>query len=214
MKLIFLILFILSNSVIAADGIILFSKGQVNINGFKVAKKAPFNYGDVISTSKKSLAIIKIRPGTVIKMKSNARLLVEKPIKKNGKTDYSYVLKYGDIFIKAKSGKKRSYSVRAKNAVMGVRGTQFFVSSSKEKKNIWMCVNEGKVSVSFDKRPNQEVLVKEGEGVVINSDSLPEVKQYDWTKKLNWTNTGTYKDMNDTTDIQNINYDLKNFNYD
>jgi ferric-dicitrate binding protein FerR (iron transport regulator) len=208
-------MFTLSQSAIAANnGSIIFTKGQTRINGVKAKKKAPIKYGDVVSTSKSSLAIIKILPGTIIKLKANAKVVIEKPKKKKGKVNYSYVLKYGDMFIKAKSGKKRTYSVRSKNTVMGVRGTQFFVSSSKKKKNIWMCVNEGKVSVSFKGKPSKEVLVKAGQGVVINSNELPEVKQYDWTKKLNWKTKGSFKDVDDKTDIQNINYDLKNFNYD
>jgi ferric-dicitrate binding protein FerR (iron transport regulator) len=97
---------------------------------------------------------------------------------------------------------------------MGVRGTNFFVSSAKDKKNIWMCVNEGKVAVSFKDKPDKNIVVKAGEGVVINSNSLPEVKQYSWTKELNWKTEGNFKEIEDKTNIQNINYNLKNFHYD
>ena len=99
-------------------------------------------------------------------------------------------------------------------AVMGVRGTQFFVSSAPKKKNVWMCVNEGEVQVYFKENPNKFVSVKEGQGVVINSDNLPEVKNYEWTKKLNWKLEGSAEEIEDKTDIQGINYNLKDFVYE
>ena len=101
---------------------------------------------------------------------------------------------------------------------MGVRGTMFFVSTPKFSKNVkvntWMCVNEGSVAVYTKEDSKKFVLVKEGEGVVVNSPKLPEVKKYSWTKELNWKFEGKFKDVEDKTNIQNIKYDLDDFNYD
>lgn len=197
----------------ASDGKITFLRGNISINGVQAELKSPLQFGDIVESSKASLAVIKVFPDTTIKLKANSRIIIPPPKMNGNKRKYSYILEHGDIFIKAKKTKGKSYSVKVKDAVMGVRGTEFFVSSSKHKKNIWMCVNEGKVSVSFSNKKD-EILVKAGQGVVINSDKLPEVKEYSWTKKLNWKMQGNFQQINDSTDIQNINYNLRNFSYD
>ena len=59
-----------------------------------------------------------------------------------------------------------------------------------------MCVNHGSVAVRM-KKSSQELIVNEGEGVFINSESLPEKKQYAWTKKLNWKMKGDLNEVQD-----------------
>lgn len=214
MNFILLLLLPLTFSVHAADGKLSFLKGDVKINGVNALKKSEIFFGDTISVGKKSLAVLRINPNSVLKIKENSTVQIQVPKTSKGIREYSFLLKHGDIFIKAKSGKKRRYKVKVRDAIMGVRGTNFFVSSAKVKKNIWMCVNEGVVAVYFKSSPEKLILVKEGEGVVINSKNLPKVKQYSWTKELNWRNKGNFEEILDKTNIQNINYDLKNFNYE
>lgn len=214
MNFIVLLLLTLTFSVHAADGKLSFLKGDVKVNGIKALKKSEIFFGDTISVGKKSLAVLRINPNSILKIKENSSVKIQVPKRNKGIREYSFLLKHGDIFVKAKSGKKRRYKVKVRDAIMGVRGTNFFVSSAKVKKNIWMCVNEGVVAVYFKNAPKKLILVKKGEGVVINSKELPEVKQYSWTKELNWKNEGDFEEISDKTNIQNINYDLKNFNYE
>jgi ferric-dicitrate binding protein FerR (iron transport regulator) len=217
MKLIILLTLIFSiigSKSFAFEGRVVFIKGEAFVNKLKVKSKSEFKYGDTFSTGKDSMAIIKINPGLQIKLKPNSILEIQKPKKnKKGKT-YSYALETGEIFIQAEKSKKNKHNFTARDSVMGIRGTQFFISNrDKGKKNIWMCVNEGAVEVSVAKN-EKTVLVKAGEGIQIDSDKLPKVKQYTWTNDLNWLMEGTFDEVNDLTDIQNINYDLESMNYD
>lgn len=206
------IIILIASSSFAADGKIVFLKGEVLLNGKTTTLKAPISFGDKVITKKEALAVIKMNKNAVIKIKQNTELSIPLPKKDNKKTTNVYSLIVGEIFIKANQKKNETYQVKTKNTIMGVRGTQFFISSGKDK-NVWMCVNEGKVAVSINGQEG-EVLVREGEGVVINSNRLPKVKQYAWTKKLNWKLNGNYEELKDETNIQNLNYDLENFNYD
>lgn len=204
----------LSVSVFAGDGAVLFIKGKAFVNSKKVKKNSGFNYGDTFSTGEKSIAVIKIKPGLNIKLKENSILKIQKPkILKRGR-EFSYTLEAGEIFIQAKKAKYDKFNFKAADSIMGIRGTQFFISSKDSRKNnVWMCVNEGSVEVSVAKN-KKTVLVKAGQGVNINSNNLPQVKQYEWTNDLNWKMTGSFDEINDLTDIQNINYDLESFDYD
>jgi hypothetical protein len=213
MKLI-LILSLLSFSTFASDGTVLFSKGEIFINKVVAKKGAEFNYQDKISVSKSGLAVISIKPGTTIKLKGGSELIIEKPLKTKSSSSYSYVLSKGEIFVKATRTNKNRYSVKTKHATMGVRGTQFFVSSTgKEKNQDWMCVNEGKVEVKVHSAKGT-VLVNEGEGVAISAGILPKKKRYKWTKSLNWKLDGEIADIIDKTDIQNVNYNLEDKEYE
>jgi len=209
-----LCLFLVCTQAVAADGRILFLKGKASINAKIIKKSAKINYGDTFKTGPKSVAILSIDPGTTLKLKEGSTVTIEKPKILKSSIIYTYLLKKGEIFVEAYKKKNTNYQVRSKHAVMGVRGTVFFVSTLKgEKANIWMCVNEGAVEVSLDNNPNS-VLVKEGEGVQINSPDLPKVKKYKWTKDLNWKMSGNFDEVNDTTDIQSKNYDFEKFQYD
>jgi hypothetical protein len=212
MKLLITLLIITSFEIaIASDGKILFVKGSVWLNKKHAQEGSAISYGDKIKTGKNAMAILSVKPGAKIKIKSNTRLVINKPKTKNKTTLNSYILKAGEIFIKAQRTKKNRYSVRSRSATMRVRGTNFFVSSSKE--TLWMCVNEGSVEVII-KNIVGKVLVNEGEGVNISKNTLPEVKKYDWTKNLNWKMKGNLKEIEDKTNIQNMKYDLEEMDYD
>lgn len=213
MKLV-LVLMLSCSFALAMDGKVLVLKGKTLLNGKKVNRKAKISYGDKIIVGKKGLAIVKLKTGSTIKIKPMSNLTISKPKVRKKQTLYTYVLKYGEIFLDIKKEKNAKYRVKARNVAMGVRGTQFFVSSTRKKKKVWMCVNEGEVGVSFAKKPKDIVIVKAGQGVVIDSDKLPEVKNYEWTRGLNWKFKGKFEDVKDDTNIRELNYDLENFEYD
>lgn len=206
-----------SFSAYAIDGVIKFLKGTAFVNGIPVKQGHPISFQDKIKTNKNSLLVLKIKPGVVIKIKSETSITIKKPFKtkKGNRTIHDYLLIKGQMFIKAKRTRKNRFRVKANSAIMGVRGTQFFVTNTgtnKENK-IWMCVNEGQVSVRIGKSKNS-LLVNKGEGIFINSNKLPVKRAYEWTKKLNWKNQGSYKEINDKLDINNIKYNSDEFDYD
>jgi ferric-dicitrate binding protein FerR (iron transport regulator) len=205
-----IICILFANISFSKDGKILFLKGSIYINNNLAKQGDKFNFEDTLKTGRDSLAVLSIKPATTIKLKENSELIVPTPHKKNKVNKNTYILKAGEIFIKANKTKRNHFKVHAKNVTMGVRGTQFFVSNYD---NVWMCVNEGSVNVSV-KQAKGSVVVNAGEGVNINSNKLPVVKEYAWTKNLNWKMSGKYEKINDTTDIQSLNYDIENFDYD
>ncbi len=168
-----------------------FIKGLVQVNGKDVSKGKALLDGDKVIVGSKSLAVIKFDKKAVIKLTENSELIIKK-LNDKSESPTSLVLNAGAIFskilIKADSG-KRNFEVRAKSAVMGVRGTEFFTAYSQDKKqknDLWMCVNEGLVEIVTDNQKGK-VEVKQGEGVFIKKGSeTTSPKKYAWTKKLNW----------------------------
>ena len=207
-----LICWIFANICFAQDGKIVFLKGEIKINGVKSKMGAPISYGDEIETLNKALAIIKVNPKTSLKLKSNTKVTIEKPTKNKLIESYSYVLKGGEMFVKATKTQDKDYKVKSNHITFGVRGTQFFVTASKDKKS-WMCVNEGIVQVSLEGQ-KRSVEVKAGQGVKIFSNLLPEVKEYPWTKKLNWEMQGSFDQIDDKVNINELNYDIEELNYE
>ncbi len=212
-KVLFFIL-LFSTQAFSADGRILFLKGKAWKNKKRITKKTQLHYGDTLLTDKDSMLVVKINPGATIKIKPQSSFKILAPKKKSSTTYNRYLLKFGEAFVKAKRTKTQRYHVKARNAVMGVRGTQFFISvSNLGNKDLWMCVNEGQVEVSVEGN-TKTVKVNAGEGILVNSNQLPEVKKYDWTKKLNWKMQGSYKDIKDETHMNHVHYDIKSFDYE
>jgi hypothetical protein len=200
----------------ATDGKLIYAKGVVKINGKKIKKLEKINYGDKVYVGLNSIAVIKVNPNSTIKLKAKTEVIIQKPVNKKGKRVNSLYLSAGQAFIKVMGNKTHGFEVKAKNAVMGVRGTQFFaalVENPDEEENVWMCVNEGQVIVQVADNKNP-VLVNKGEGILINSDKNPIAKQYEWTKKLNWKMEGKYKHIKDTTNLKDVYYDAEGFEYD
>jgi ferric-dicitrate binding protein FerR (iron transport regulator) len=107
------------------------------------------------------------------------------------------ILEYGKIrefrldrgmaIFQAAPGAAGSFKVRTRAAVMGVRGTQFFVSYGRSAGDEWMCVREGEVEVASLKNDQSLVLVRAGQGVQIEANgSISKPAKLEWTEKLNW----------------------------
>lgn len=209
--------FLMVATTIASDGHLKVIKGKVKI-GDQIHNKGKIKvkHGNTVSVAPKSMAIVRFTNGALLKLKEKTSIVIERPKTTKKKTTNSYLLRYGSIIVKAVKSKRRDYNVKVpkKNAILGVRGTQFFVSYSNEKKEMWSCVNEGVVDFYFEKDPSKKISIKAGEGVKVISDVLPDVKKYPWTKKLNWKMSGVFSELDDKIDIENINYDLQNFIYE
>lgn len=87
-------------------------------------------------------------------------------------------------------GPARSFRVRTRAAVMGVRGTQFFVSYAPSGSDEWMCVKEGEVEIASAKQEQSLTLVKAGQGVRVEGSKVSAPEKFGWTEKLNWEMDG------------------------
>lgn len=210
-----IILIILSLNAFAI-GKFQYIKGNITIErsgkSIKINKKNnKILENDLIKVASDSLAIAKINKKVTIKIEENSQLKVEKlgTIKKQ---ETSILMETGsafvDFFNKDKRGK---LTYKTRQAVMGIRGTRFFVSYGNSADDAWMCVRNGIVEVTNKK--GRKVQVKAGEGLKIQKNSLSDPKYLPWTSKLNW-NFNSKKDLKNKVDISEAYSDPLEFEYD
>jgi ferric-dicitrate binding protein FerR (iron transport regulator) len=190
MKKILILFFTLNNLAHAGPGNFRFIKGQVFVGEKPAAKGESFNENDIISTKKDSIAVLKLIDGSTLKLDENTTVAVNRLLSESAPTEVSISL--GSIVVNAvkstiKNSLNEKFVLKTKSVAMGVRGTTFFATFGKNSNNdIWMCVNEGTVSVksTSEKEPK---LVHQGEGVQVkNGDKTTTPKPLLWTKNINW----------------------------
>jgi ferric-dicitrate binding protein FerR (iron transport regulator) len=100
---------------------------------------------------------------------------------------------------------KKPFRVKTRFATFGVRGTQFFTSTSGDN-DAWMCVKEGFVVVTKDKK---KVEVPAGKGVFTDKKDISKPAAFAWTRKINWKMDASEGDLDHKV---NLDYDiLENF---
>jgi hypothetical protein len=148
-------------------------KGEVEITRKGKVVKAPIFVGDRIKVSKGGLLVLKGQ-GEIIKLMGDTIIT---PMETKEGTVIDLVKGAVVAFIT-----KKTFQVRSQNTVFGVRGTQFFVSTS-DGDSSWMCVQEGVVNVT---KAEKSVNVPAGKGVFVDAKEISEPKAYEWTKGINW----------------------------
>ena len=221
-----LILFLVLFSTLSHASLITvkFKTGAVLVNKQKWNPKIELKYGDIIETKENGLIILKLEKHSTIKINESSKVTLTPPKKsKRGKLRHKVLLNAGSIFVKAVQKvlkeEKSTLTLQTRIASMGVRGTEFFASYSdsqnlKNKKDIWMCVKEGKVIVQ-NRRTKNSTTVLAGEGVQVpfgKRTSKP--RPLLWTKKLNWSMNPRKGDVANKIDIKQAYYDLLNIDYD
>ncbi|MEC7276889.1 MAG: FecR family protein [Bdellovibrionota bacterium] len=164
-----------------ASGKVLFVKGNVTINKSKPKKGSTVKEGDIISTTKNGLILVKFASGSTLKVNKESEVKVQLYKPESKSTLFSLIK--GSGFFRQDPKVKGKLNVKTRFGAMGVRGTQFFVSYGAQKKDVFMCVNKGSVWVKD--KTKKVTAVNEGEGVVVGqSTSKPQFLP--WTKNLNW----------------------------
>lgn len=199
---------------INAAGRFLVKKGNVTLDGASITRKSRFSTGQILKVGAKSLAIIRFDNGNTIKVNENTTLKVEPNANKKSKETVFNLLKGSSFFSKNKSA-PGELSVKASSVSMGVRGTTFFVSYGVAKPDdVYMCVKNGVVAVKGQK-DQQEVLVKEGEGVVISAGKQTSNPKFlPWTKDLNWKLSPKEQDLVNKASIEESYKDILDKDYD
>lgn len=220
MKKIILVLFSFfwANILLANNATVVFIKGDVKDSKNKTVKKnQSLAEGTVINTGANSFAVLKLPHGSKVKVSENSQLKISKLApKKDGQTRLS--LFKGSSFIKVlKSklvkGQKSKLVLKTRTTAMGVRGTEFFASYGTGK-DVWMCVNEGVVSVRA-KSEKKSTFVKAGEGIVVKGGSkTSKPKPLKWTKKLNWNMDPSSGSVENKVSIESAYTDLLDQDYD
>lgn len=128
--------------------------GDVKVNGKALTKDAKLKVGDNLTADgKKSFVQFKTIYGSVILLKDGELKLTDLQ-KKSSKVE----LVKGEFFHYMKEKSKRNFSVKTKSAVMGIRGTKYYISEKQDES--YLCVCEGVVEA---KRGDETQLISKNE---------------------------------------------------
>lgn len=144
--------------------------------------------GDTVKTMPKSLALIDLGTGSVVKIYPDSVFTLKGDLA--SKEGALLDLSAGTVFTKiAKGSGPKNLSIKHGTIVASVRGTLFYFALHKKlvaANDLWICVKEGSVEVK-DAGTNAAVTVKEGEGILVKGGKqITPPKVYQWTTKLNW----------------------------
>jgi ferric-dicitrate binding protein FerR (iron transport regulator) len=200
----------------AADGRIAYLIGEVTVRSAGETTAAeigmPVSTGDVVETGSAATAIIELGRGAEIKLRENSRTRI-------GTLDdgVDVELERGGLFALVRRAIQGGFSVNTETVVAGVRGTQFFVAFGRTVENrpdVWLCVNEGEVSVEVPDSGDATV-VREGEGInILDGVRLTDAQFYDWTRELNWNMDPADGEVFDDTNLDEAYADLLDQDYD
>lgn len=218
-KIVLVLIFSLwTNFLWAKSATVVFVKGDVKDSKNKEIKKGQdLPEGSYVNTGAGSFAVLQLPFGNKVKVGEQSQLKVSKLApKKEAQTRLS--LLKGSSFIKViksklTKGQKSKLILRTRTTAMGVRGTEFFASYGSGN-DVWMCVNEGVVSVR-SKKEKKATFVNAGEGIVVkDGEKTSKPKPLKWTKKLNWSMDPTSGDLENKVSIESAYTDLLDQDYD
>jgi ferric-dicitrate binding protein FerR (iron transport regulator) len=212
-----LFIFLAAAEVGAAEGDIVYTVGQVTVQRDADTLPAeigmPVGEGDVVRTAADGVAVISLLSGAELKLRENTTLALDSV----GQSSASVNLTAGSVFSRVNRRLISGFSVRTDTAVMGVRGTEFFVAYGRKidrYRDVWVCVNDGTVEVQI---PGTEdtLLVEEGKGInIVGGTNLTSPQRYPWTRKLNWNMDPAAGEVADHTDLNQAYSDLLDQDYD
>jgi len=200
----------------AAEARIVYLTGEVTLRsgGTSVAADigTTVETGDVVETGAAATAIIDLGRGAEIKLRENTITRIG-PLE----DEVNVELERGGLFALIRRAVSGGFSVNTETVVAGVRGTQFFVAFGRTVENrpdVWLCVNEGSVSVEVPES-GAESVVREGEGInILDGVRLTEAQVYDWTRDLNWNMNPDAGEVFDDTNLDEAYADLLDQDYD
>ncbi len=200
----------------AVDGDIVYTYGEVVVHRRSSILPAeigmPVGQGDVIETGGEAMAVISLRDGAEIKLRENTTLSLDSLGRR-----ISVHLSTGGVFSRVNKQVISGFSVKTETAVMGVRGTEFFVAYGRtidRYPDIWVCVNTGSVEVAI-LGTQDTLIVEEGKGInIVGGTNLTSAQRYPWTRKLNWNMDPVAGEVIDRTDLEQAYSDLLDQDYD
>ena len=214
----FLLLLLLSAAVpvVAVDGDVVYTYGRVLVHSNPETVPAeigmPVGQGDVIETGRDAMAVISLVAGAEIKLRENTTLALD-----NLGRNVSVRLTSGSVFSRVNRQLVSGFSIKTETAVMGVRGTEFFVAYGRKidrYRDVWVCVNRGSVEVAI-LQSRDTLIVEQGKGInILGGTNLTSPQRYPWTRKLNWNMDPASGAVEDRTDLEQAYSDLLDQDYD
>ncbi|UCF98883.1 MAG: FecR domain-containing protein [Spirochaetaceae bacterium] len=210
------LLLIAAARVRAVDGDVVYTFGQVLVHRSSEVLPAeigmPVGEGDVIETARDGVAVISLVDGAEIKLRENTTLSLDS-LGRN----VAVHLSSGSVFSRVNRQLISGFSVQTETAVMGVRGTEFFVAYGRKidrYRDVWICVNTGSVEVAV-LETRDTLIVEAGKGInILGGTNLTTPQRYPWTRKLNWNMDPASGAIEDRTDLEQAYSDLLDQDYD
>jgi len=202
--------------VFAVQGQVTYTEGEVTLRSGGASRDIAIGDalgpGDAIVTGAASLAIIDLANGTTVKLREKTTLAIDSI----GEAT-SVTLTAGAAFTSIARKLTGTFTLRAANAVAGVRGTEFFVAYGRTidaRPDVWLCVNRGAVEVSLPDT-GQSVLVNEGLGInIVGGATITAPRPFAWTRRLNWNIDPSTGKVQDSTNLDQAYSDLLDQDYD
>lgn len=209
-------LLIATSQLVAVDGDVVYTYGEVLVHRNPEVLSAEIGMsvgeGDVIETAGDGVAVISLVDGAEVKLRENTTVSLDSL----GKS-VSLRLTSGSVFSRVNRHMISGFSVKTETAVMGVRGTEFFVAYGRKidsYRDVWVCVNTGSVEVAI-LETQDTLIVEEGKGInIVGGTNLTSPQRYPWTRKLNWNMDPAAGDVEDRTDLEQAYSDLLDQDYD
>jgi len=203
-------------NITALDGGVVYTYGEVFVHRNPETIPAeigmPVAEGDVIETAEDGVAVISLVNGAEVKLRENTKLSLDRVGRR-----VSVALASGSVFSRVNRHLISGFSVKTETAVMGVRGTEFFVAYGRKidrYRDVWVCVNSGSVEAALS-ATNETLLVEQGRGInIVGGDNLTSPQRYPWTRKLNWNMDPNAGEVADRTDLEQAYSDLLDQDYD
>lgn len=140
--------------------------GKVLVDGKPLAGKT-IDSGATIDTSEVGAQVDLSINGKSFSRLKGGKVVLRIPAKSAGETVIELVS--GELFSHLKPGSGDKLTVRTRSAVMGVRGTKFFMSE--DEKGSYLCVCEGKVEAASATQPKaKSVMVVAGDDLHVTAD--------------------------------------------
>ena len=200
----------------AVDGDVVYTYGRVLVHRNPEVVPAEIGMsvgeGDVIETAGDAMAVISLVDGAEIKLRENTTLALD-TLGRN----VSVHLTSGSVFSRVNRYALSGFSVKTETAVMGVRGTEFFVAYGRKidrYRDVWVFVNTGSVEVAI-LESRDTLIVEQGKGInILGGTNLTSPQRYPWTRKLNWNMDPGAGVVEDRTDLEQAYSDLLDQDYD
>jgi hypothetical protein len=192
-------------------GTVRFVKGMAKATGsdgeFELKQDDEVNTGETISVSEGSVIVLNLHDGSSVRLgPEQTEIVLERHLmQENANAGAKISLKIGEILLEAVKALDDyiSFEVEVtKSTSIGVRGTTFYAGV--DENDAWVSLKEGSLDVyQLDK--NDHEALKPGESIVVEEKkTLTKPTQYDWAKKLDWSNDnqrlnnlqpGTFKNL-------------------
>lgn len=136
-----------------------------SVKEFKAFQSMRLNEGDTVRTGASSHATIRIDAEQSFKIAANSEVVVSELKNKNGETKLTLNLRKGGVGneINKKLKEGSDYKIKTPTAVMGVRGTEFFVQFEAGETDVWL--TKGVVTMDYRRQGNSALPLTSTQGV-------------------------------------------------